>query len=122
MNSLSYIRGRRLWVIRDFMVWGLAEDARLYYLGVEAVTGEARLVFGTAGMGGAEQYVAFADLCDFRGNSLPDTVADPKVLICPRACRQAYLVGEEAAGGFKIARDPGAAGPVPVNLFIYEMG
>lgn len=120
--SISYLRGRRLWVVRNFQIFGTADEARFLYLGVENVDATNRIMFGTTGIGGAVQDVRFSDLIDFRGNSLPETINSPKVLVRFRSPYAAYLIGEESNAGFRMARDISAPGPVSVDLFIYEMG
>jgi len=122
MQSLTYLRGRRLWVVPDFAVWGLEHDVEVFYLGVENVESEGRMLFGASTIGGAAQQVAFADLVDWRGNHLPETIGAPRVLIRPRSAHGAFVVGEESDQGFRIARDPSAVGPIGVDLFVFEMG
>jgi len=122
MHTLTYLKGRRLWVVRDVLVWGLASDASFYFLGEEDVDSTGRLLFGAATIGGEAQDIQFGDLVDYRGNTLPSSIDSPRVLIRPRSSYLAYLVGEESNTGFKIARDTSAPGPVSVDFFIYEMG
>jgi hypothetical protein len=122
MQSLTYLRGRRLWVVRDFTVWGLPDDAEIIYLGVENVNSVGRLMFGSSSIGGSAQNVSFSDLVDWRSNSLPESIEAPRVLFRPRSTKNVHLVGEESSTGFRIARDPEAAGPVTVDLFIFETG
>jgi hypothetical protein len=122
MNTLTYLKGHRLWVVRDVLVWGLASDASFYFMGEEDVDSTGRLLFGTASIGGEAQGIQFGDLTDYRGNSLPSSIDSPRVLIRPRSSYIAYLVGEESNSGFKVARDNSAPGPISVDLFIYEMG
>ncbi len=122
MQSINFLKGRRLWVVRDVMIWGLAEDAELYYLGLESVEGNTRVMFGRSSVGDSAQDIRFEELTDHIGNQLPSTIAAPRVLIRPRSQYQAYLAGEESGSGFRIARDPAAPGPISVDLFIYETG
>ena len=122
MQSINFLKGRRLWVVRDVMIWGLAEDAELYYLGLESVESANRIMFGHTCIGNSAQDIRFGDLTDHVGNQLPSTITSPRVLIRPRSQFQAYLTGEESDSGFRIARDPAAPGPISVDLFIYETG
>lgn len=122
MDSLTYLRGRRLWVIRDYAVWGVTEGMRVNYLCVEEANNAGRILFGEAGIGETEQDVIFTELTDFRGNRLPDKIASPKVVVGPRSQYPVYIVGNESDSGFRIARDPSAPGAVHADLFIYEMG
>jgi hypothetical protein len=122
MNTLAYLKGHRIWVVRDILIWGLASDASLYFLGEENVDATGRLLFGTVSIGGEAQDIRFSDLIDYRGNILPSSIDSPRVLIRPRSSYVAYLVGEESNTGFKVARDASAPGPISVDFFIYEMG
>jgi len=122
MQSLSYLKGRRLWIVREVLVWGLASDAQLYYLGLEAVESTGRLMFGSSSIGDTAQDIQFSDLVDHKGNSLPSSIDLPRVLIRPRSPYNAFLVSEESNYGFRMVRDPAAPGPVSVDFFIYETG
>lgn len=122
MQSLYYLRGRKLWVIQNFLVWGTADDARFYYLGVENVDSTDRIMFGVNATGGTVQDIKYSDLIDFRANPLPATIKSPRILIRYRSTYPAFLVGEESDTGFRIARAGDAPGPVSVDFFVYEMG
>ena len=122
MNSLMYLRGRRMWVVRDYSVWGLKDDAEIFYLGAEVVNSVGRLMFGSSIIGGLEQNVNFSDLVDWKGNSLPETINAPRVIFRPRSKYNVFLIGDESSTGFRVARDPSATGPVTAELFIFEMG
>jgi hypothetical protein len=122
MDTMSYLRGRRLWVVADILVWGTANAAEFHFLGVENIAGQTRVNYGSVLLGGGTQELLFADLVDFRGNHLPAAINQPKVFVRARSANQAFVMGEESASGFRIARDGAAPGPVRVDLFIYEMG
>jgi hypothetical protein len=122
MRTLTFLKSRRLWVVRDILVWGSVGSAEFFYLGVESVDSADRIMFGVSRLGGTAQDVLFSDLTDYKGNNLPSSIDSPRVLIRPRSAYLAYLVGEESNNGFRVARDPAAPGPVNVDYFIYEMG
>jgi hypothetical protein len=122
MQTITYLKGRRLWVVRDVLVWGIASEAEFHFLGAENVGSTGRLMFGMSTVGDAAQDIQFSDLVDSKGNPLPSTIASPRVFTSPRSPHIAYLVGEESNTGFRVARDPGAPGPVHVDFFIYEIG
>jgi hypothetical protein len=122
MQTLAYLKGRRLWVVRDVSVWGGADAACLCFMGLEKVAAASRVMFGTAPAAGAVQDIRFSDLIDHKGNPLPPSIASPRVLVRPRSAFLAFIVGEESGTAFRIARDPDAPGPVNVDLFIYETG
>lgn len=111
-----------MWVVRDVVIWGTAENAEMHYLAVETVESTSRLMFGRSTIGGAAQDIRFEELIDHYGNPLPSSIESPRVLIRPRSPYQAYLAGDESNTGFRIARDPAAPGPVSVDFFIYETG
>ncbi|MFH2036805.1 MAG: hypothetical protein ABIJ45_10415 [Candidatus Zixiibacteriota bacterium] len=122
MNTLAYLKSRRLWVVRDFPVHGLASDAELFYLIVEEVDSISRLGFGLISTGDSSQGVNFSNLTDFKGNQLPAEINLPRIIVAPRSEYGAFIVGNESSNGFKIGRDSQAPGPVNVDLFIFEMG
>jgi hypothetical protein len=122
MQTLNFLKSRRIWVVKDFLVWGTSDQAQLRYLGLETINSTGRLMFGTASLGGSQQNVIFSELVDFRGNHLPSSIDFPKVLIRLRSSYAVYLAGEESDYGFRIARETDAPGPVMADLFIIEMG
>nr|MBN2276854.1 hypothetical protein [candidate division Zixibacteria bacterium] len=122
MNTLAYLKSRRMWVVRDIMVWGLEADAEFHYLGIETVDTDSRLMLGILSVGDTAQDILYADLVDHHGNNLPAVINAPRVIIRPRSRHQAYLAGEESNAGFRIVRDPDAPGPIRVDFFIYETG
>lgn len=122
MNTLNYLRGRRIWYVPNYSVWGLVSSVTVNIVTSESINGQSRLSFSEATIGAAEQTVTFTDLVDHRGNSVPASISEPKVVIVPRSENSAYLIGREYAQGFKIARESAAADPVTVDLVIYELG
>jgi len=122
MQALTYLRGRRVWFIREYTVWGLADDTDLLYLGLENVDSTGRLMFGITPIGGEVQNISFGDLVDFRGNHLPSSIHSPRVIPRSRSAHSAYLVGDESDTGFRIARDPEASGPIVTDLLVFELG
>lgn len=122
MNSLAYIRGRRIWLAPDFVVWGAPSSLTLSLATVESVNGESRITYNPVTIGGLEQTVLFAELIDHRGNPLPSTIKEPKALIMPKSAERVFLVGREFSAGFKVARESGGAGTTVVDLIIMELG
>ncbi len=121
-HGFAHTVARRMWFIPGFEVWGLADWGQVDYLVTEQVAGTTSVLFGRHGLGDDAQSVSFADLTDHRGNKLPEMIDAARVMIRPRSADAAFLVGDESTGGFKIARDPSAEGPVSVDLLIIEMG
>jgi hypothetical protein len=120
--GMNKINARRMWVVPDFAVWGISGLGEVEYLTVEEVGSTKSVFFGSVGIGGSSQAVSFAALIDMRGNSLPETINRPLVTFRSHGESQVFVVGSESNTGFKIARDPKAAGPVMVDLIITELG
>jgi hypothetical protein len=122
MHTVNYLRGRRVWYIREYSVWGTADEAALSYIGVESVDSTGRIMFGLSAIGGSVQNVNFSELIDFKGNAIPSNINSPRVIIRPRSPFHIHIVGEESNAGFRIARDPSAPGPLTADIFIMELG
>jgi len=120
--GLERVQTHRMWFVPEFEIWGLAEWGTADFLVLEQIGSESTIGFGSHSLGGDAQAVTFESLTDHRGNHLPDTIAAARVIVRPRAALGAFVVGSESETGFKLARDPGAAGPVTADLMIFEMG
>jgi DNA transposition AAA+ family ATPase len=110
-----------MWFVPGLEVWGIANWGRIDYLVAEQVAGSTGILYGNQGLGDDAQSVLFADLTDHRGNKLPDSIEEARILVRSRSADAVYVVGEESAAGFKIARDPAAEGPVTVDLLVVEL-
>jgi hypothetical protein len=123
MNAgLNILTSRRLWVVPNFVVWGLASLGDVNYLNVEQVDSIKSVEFGSASIGDTAQSVNFSTLTDRRGNALPSSIKKPVVTARSHNASQVFVIGAETNSGFKIARDAAAAGPLTVDLFITELG
>lgn len=122
MDSLSYLRGRRMWAAPDFVVWGQSSEISIYYIELASVGGSSRIMFNQGNVGQSGQGVEFKNIVDSRGNSLPVSISQPKVIIQSKSQYQAFLLGKEYSSGFRIARETSASEPVTVDLLIIEMG
>ena len=116
------LTSHRTWLVPDFVVWGLPGLGDIDYLNIESVAGTKSLFFGAVTIGDTAQSISFASLIDIRGNNLPDTISRALVTVRSHSAEQVFVVGLETSTGFKIARDPAAAGPVKVDLIITELG
>lgn len=121
-QGLSKLNSRRMWVVPDFVVWGLPDLGEIEYLDIEQVDSIKSVAFGSVGIGDSVQSVVFSNLKDNRGNSLPATISRPLVTSRSHNESQVFVVGTEANSGFKIARDPSVAGPLTVDLIVTELG
>lgn len=122
MNSLTYLRGRRIWLAPDFVVWGASSSRTVSLATVESINGQLRISYSPITVGGAEQTVLFADLIDHRGNSLPSTITEAKVVVMPKSAGNVFIVGREFGTGFKIAREGTGSSSTVVDLIIMELG
>jgi len=122
MTGLELVTSRRVWFVPEFSVWGQPSLGEHEYLALEKVDSTWSIHYGTASIGENSQEVLFGQLTDHRGNTLPGSLEAPRVFIRPRDGTPVFIVGNEGADRFKIARDPDAAGPVTVDLMIVELG
>jgi hypothetical protein len=120
--TLDYLRGRRTWVVPNFVVWGDWSLASFLLLYTEAGETSKRVMLAKNNLGGLDQTVSFFDLYDFRGNKLPQEIASPKVMIMPKNEVNCFVVGPETDTGFRIARFSGSQKTGLVDLTIVEMG
>ncbi len=120
--TLDYLRGRRTWVVPNFVVWG---DWSLYtflLFYTEMGANNKRIVLGKSTLGGFDQTVNFSSLYDFRGNQLPTSIKNPKVTVLPKNEVLCLVVGAETDTGFRIAKLGESSGTGLVDLMIVEMG
>jgi len=119
--TLDYLRSRRVWLVKNFCVWG--EYSAIDFLLVHAEAGESskRIVLDRVSLGGAEQDVRFDSLYDFKGNQLPSHISSPKVLALPLN-ELSCLVIEESDSSFKIAKKSDFPENGLVDLLIFELG
>lgn len=120
--TLDYLRSRRIWVVPNFVVWGdwSLYSFLLFYSEMGATS--KRVVFCKSTLGGLDQTVNFSNLCDFRGNQLPTTISNPKMIILPKNEIHCLVVGSETDTGFRIARFSESSQTGLVDLMIVEMG
>jgi hypothetical protein len=122
MTGLERVIARRAWFVADFSVWGQPSLGEHEYLALEQVDSIWSVHFGSASIGESDQEVLFSQLIDHRGNSLPTSLASPRVFIRPKNATAAFIVGQESTDRFKIAHDSAADGPVTADLWIVELG
>jgi hypothetical protein len=120
--TLDYLRGRRTWVVPNFVVWGDWSLVSFLLLYTEFGETSKRIILAKNNLGGLDQTVNFSDLFDFRGNQLPQVIANPKVLVMPKNEVNCLVVGTETDTGFRIARFSGSEKTGLVDLMIVEMG
>ncbi len=123
MNStLAYLRGRRLWVVENVSVWGKLSAFAGNFLVTEEYGGTKRLLFWQVMLGGDRQQVSFGDLVDINGNSLPEEISRPKVIVMPKTDVDVVVVGRESNRSFTIAKTGETSSSGLVDLMIFEVG
>ena len=120
--TLSYLKGKRSWVVENFEVWGEMNLAQFTIFYTQASEDSKRVVFNHSFLGGEEQSVSFSNLHDFKGNPLPEIIDHPKVIILPKREPACFVIGKETNTGFKIATAPDSNQNGLVDLLIMEMG
>lgn len=122
ISGYDRVRTKRSWWVPGFTVWGLPSWEEAEFLAVEDVEGTASVHFGVVAIGDASQPVLYSELIDHRGNQLPSSLDKPLVLIRPRSEATVFVVEQESATGFRIARESTAIEPATVDLLVIEMG
>jgi hypothetical protein len=119
--TLDYLRGRRTWVVPNFVVWGDWSLVSFLLLYTEMGETSKRVMLARNNLGGLDQSVTFETLYDFRGNQLPQAINNPKVMVMPKNEVNCFVVGTETETGFRIARFAGSERTGLVDLMIVEM-
>jgi len=123
MNStLAYLRGRRLWVVENLVVWGSLSAYSGNFLVTDDVGGDKRLLFWQVSLGGDLQQTSFVDLTDINGNTLPAIISRPKIVVLPKNGVNVAVVGREANTTFTIAKTVETSTSGLVDLLIFEVG
>jgi len=116
------IKTHRIWYVPDLNVWGTPGWGEIDLLMLENVDTVKSILFDSVNIGDNSQEIKFADLVDFRGNYLPATIENPKIIVKSKGEDIAFIVGEETNETFKIAHAVDITTSLKVDLFVYEMG
>ncbi|MFH1893899.1 MAG: hypothetical protein ABIK83_14600 [Candidatus Zixiibacteriota bacterium] len=123
MNStLAYLRGRRLWVVENLVVWGSLSAYAGHFLVTDELGGDKRLLFWQVSLGGDLQQTSFADLTDINGNVLPAIISRPKIVVLSKNGVNVAVVGRESNTTFTIAKTVETSTSGLVDLLIFEVG
>lgn len=123
MNStLAYLRGRRAWLVENYNVYGSDAELEIYSAICESINATEQIGFKRLGLGGWRQEVYFSDLTDNKGNSLPDQIKQPAVVVMPRSSAGAHIKYVLGQAGFVIARSSDESATTTVDLLIFETG
>lgn len=121
-DTLAYLRGRRIWVIRDFVVWGSLSAHEFSFLVTLSDQAQKRIMFLTVPLGGELQKVNFSDLVDFRGNGLPEKLVNPKVIPLQKTAVGVVVAGQEDSETFSIAKTSALEPNGLCDLIVMEVG
>jgi hypothetical protein len=121
-DTLAYLRGHRLWLVRDFVVWGSLAAYEFSFLVTGMEASAKRIEFLTVPLGGELQKVNYADLADFRGNNLPASLTNPKVVALAKGSVGVIVVGREDSGSFMIAKTSPEGSCGLCDLLVIEVG
>lgn len=122
MTGYALANLKRSWYIPNLNVYGTVGWGEFEYLLAENVNSVISVLFNAVSIGDNSQQIVYRNLIDHKGNSLPETLVNPKVIIKQKSEDRAYIVGDESSTGFKIVRSDQSSTPVPVDLYIVEMG
>jgi len=120
--TLDYLRGRRVWVVNNYSVYGEYSAVTPLLVWSEMGSSSHRIIFSREILGGSEQAVSYSQLFDFKGNQLPQSITNPKIIILQKNEVDCLIVGQESATGFKIAKLTGTEQNGIVDLIIVENG
>jgi hypothetical protein len=121
-TTLAYLRGRRAWLIENLAVWGVDSEADFLSVIAENVGSDTRIGFWQTSLGGTVQSVAFSSLVDNRGNTLPDTIKSPAVVVIPRGRNGAFVKAVTGESGFVVAKTGDTPSSVTVDVLVFETG
>jgi len=120
--TLSYLLGKRMWLVRGINVWGNIDYFDYETLITEVDGSSKRILFGTFGIGANMQVINYADLTDFRGNNLPTTIANPVVVPLGKDQNNVVVQGGETDKFFSLAKANDINITAEVDLLIIELG
>lgn len=119
--TLDYLRGRRVWLVKNFCVWGEYSAIDLLFVQTEITESSKRVIFNRIGLGGKAQESSFSALYDYKGNQLPREIESPKILVLPKNDVFCLMI-EESKTDFKIVKGNNSSENGLVDLLIFELG
>jgi hypothetical protein len=120
--TLSYLLGRRMWLVPGVNVWGTIAGFTAELLLTENDAGAKRVIFGSFPVGGAAQRLNFGDLVDVRGNALPAELTNPKVMALPKNDVTVIVSGNETSKSVTLAKAIETDRNGVCDLLIVELG
>lgn len=122
MTGYALANTKRSWYIPNLNVYGTIGWGEFEYLLAENVNSVISVLFDAVSIGDNSQQILYSNLIDHKGNYLPQSLVNPKIIVKQKSDNTAYIVGEESSTGFKIVRSEQSSNPVSVDLYIIEMG
>ena len=122
MTGYALANAKRSWYIPNLNIYGTLGWGDFEYLVTENVSSTMSVLFNSLSIGDNSQQISFQNLIDHKGNNLPETLVNPKVIIKQKSEESAFIVGDESSSGFKIVHSGSSLNLVPVDLYIIEMG
>ena len=122
MTGYVLANTKRSWYVPNLNVYGTIGWGDFEYLLVENINAVSSILFNSTSIGDSSQAISFGNLIDHKGNNLPDSLQNPKVIIKQKTDNTAYIVGDESSVDFKIVRSNKSTAPLLVDLYIIEMG
>ena len=122
MIGYALANAKRSWYVPNLQVYGTKGWGEFEYLIAEDINSVVSVLFDKISLGDNSQHIMFADLVDIKGNSLPSSLVNPKVIVKQKSDNTAFIVGDESSTGFKIVRTSASSQVVQVDLYIIEMG
>ena len=123
MNTThARLTGRRAWYVPGVSVWGDLIAQTMQAIATETDDAESYVVFYQFTVAGEAQEIPYASLTDHRGNTLPNIIDHPVVMVIPRNATYVVVVGQPTNAACRLARSqPGDADGL-VDLWIVEAG
>ncbi len=122
MSGYALVNTKRSWYIPNLNIYGTVVWGEFEYIVTENINSVISVLFNSLSIGDNSQLISYKDLIDHKGNNLPETLVNPKVIVKQKNEESAFIVGDESSNGFKIVRSGSSSNPVPVDLYIIEMG
>ena len=120
-TTIDYLRSNRKWLVRDYVVWGDNGTFEADLMMTEFEAGDERVVFSREFTGETAQTVQFKNLVDHRGNSLPESINHPEVIVIPKNAVRSFILGNVGNKSFRISKDSSGISFSLVDLLVMEM-
>jgi hypothetical protein len=120
--TLSYLLGKKMWWVSGINVWGSVAAFEPQFVITETEGSSKRIVHVTVALGGSVQQLGYGDLCDVKGNKLPEVLTNPRVIPSAKSNIPVVVQGSEGEKTFALAKAMQTSQVAAVDLLIIEMG